>query len=124
MPEVPSVTLHAYNQLVYGYFGELGSPRFGVRFFQTALHVSEINKLTLVAEIPDSEQWPVRELFQRDVDAERVSDGLIPYFKKAEKIKFFNPLTIALLPIDPTGRILHSVAETSSDDHEYIRGAI
>ena len=121
---LPSIVQEPYNHHLYGHYGELGKSHFGVRFLQTALHISEINKLTLVSEIADSEQWPVRELFQRDVDEERVRTMLMPYFKKPTKIKFFNPLTIVVLPIDRSGRVLQAVSETRSEDTEYAEGTL
>ena len=63
---IPPITHETYNQSLYGFYGELGKSHFGVRFIQTALHVSDLDKITLVSEIPDSEKWPIRELFQRD----------------------------------------------------------
>ena len=116
----PAIAQDTYNETIYGYYGTLGKSHYGVRFIQTALAVTEIEKLTLVSEIPDSEKWPVRELFQRDIDSERVEDEIIPYLKKATKIKFFNPLTIVLLPSDQHQHVLRGVQETQSKNTEYL----
>jgi hypothetical protein len=117
---VPHISEDTYNQSLYGYFGELGKSHFGVRYLQTALNVGDIDKISLVSEIPDSEKWKIRELFQRDIQSRRVDTEIIPYFKKATKIKFFNPLTIALLPVGETQTILHGVQEETSKDKKYM----
>ena len=110
-----------YDRALHGYFGELGKTHYGVRFLQTALRITELEKLTLVADIPGSEAWPVRELFQRDIDTERVIDNIVPYFTKETKIKFFNPLSIVLLPMDKKQLILDSVVEKVAQNTEMIK---
>ena len=111
MPQLPKMSAKKYNEEMSGIAGEIGSGRYGVRYLQTAISISEIDRLTLVAELPDSERWHVRQLFQRDIDMERVQGEIMPYFKNPEKIKFFNPLTIVLMPMDGDGRVLQGVKE-------------
>ncbi len=95
-----------YDARLNGVWGVLGPTQgLGVTYLQTAVSVDQLSWLSLVKDIPGSEQWPVRELFQRDIDEARVGTGLIPYFKDRERAKFFNPLTIAVLPMR-SGRIL------------------
>ena len=59
----------------------------------------QLEWVSLISEIRGSERWPVRDLFQRDVDNERITESLLPYLRDPQKIKFFNPLTLTLLPI-------------------------
>ena len=90
-----------YGQRVVGFFGEFGGGgNAQCSFLQTGMSVDELKKIDLVSEIRGSEKWPVRTLFQREVDEERVGSGIIPYFKSGDKVKFFNPLTLTLLPKD------------------------
>src|SRR5690348_16317481 len=111
MSKLPAVPKRQYNEEMYGIAGEIGNGRYGVRYLQTAIPIKEIERLTLVAELPDSERWHVRQLFQRDIDMKRVQERIMPYFKDPKKIKFFNPLTIVLMPMDTQGRVLDGVKE-------------
>ncbi len=88
-----------YNQLFHGVFGEFGQGGGAQIFFiQTAISSQDLKKISLVGEIEGSEKWEVRDLFQRDVNIERVSGGLVPYLLDTAAIKFFNPLTLTFIP--------------------------
>ena len=90
-----------YDKEKSGIYGELGhGDGAQVRFIQTAFGTNELSNITLISNIPGSEKWPVRDLFQRDVDKDRVKSSIIPYFQDTNKVKFFNPLTFILLPMD------------------------
>ena len=90
-----------YNQSLCGHFGEFGSGNnIQIYYLQTALTPDKLDKISLISDIQGSECWPVRNLFQREVDTKRVSTSLLPYLQSADKVKFFNPLTLTLLPID------------------------
>ena len=112
--QIPKIRKPGYNEEMAGIAGEIGSGRYGVRYIQTAIPIKEIERLTLVAELPASEKWHVRQLFQRDIDMERVQEEIMPYFKHPQKIKFFNPLTIVLMPMDKEGRVLQGVNEVET----------
>lgn len=71
-----------------------------VRFLQAAIRPSALHSIKLVQEIPGSDRWPVRDLFQREVDTDRVSKYILPWLENAEKVKFFSPLTLTLIPLD------------------------
>jgi hypothetical protein len=89
-----------FNQRKSGYFGELGTGgNARIKFIQTALSYDELDKITLIQNIPGSERWDVRDLFQRDVDVDRVTKHILPYLKDKQRVKFFNPLTLVLLPL-------------------------
>ena len=45
----------------------------------------------------------------------------MPYFYNPTKIKFFNPLTIVLLPVDHRGQVLSSVHESQRNDDTYMK---
>jgi hypothetical protein len=89
----------AYNQSFSGVFGEFGQGGGAQIFFvQTAISPRDLDKIQLVGDIEGSEKWEVRDLFQRDVDIERVSGSLVPYLLDENSIKFFNPLTLTFIP--------------------------
>jgi hypothetical protein len=102
MPGPPPKKSHKYNQKISGFFGKFGTgANAQIYFVQAGLKPIDLHKTTLIGDIPGSECWPVRDLFQRDVDKYRVTNSIIPYFKDTDKVKFFNPLTLTLLPVDP-----------------------
>ena len=90
-----------YSHRLPGVYGEFGAGA-GVHAFylQSALTPAQLGWVSLISDIRGSERWPVRDLFQRDVDNERVTESLLPYLQDGEKIKFFNPLTLTLLPME------------------------
>ena len=96
----PPRVKEAYNQRLSGVYGQFGSGA-GVHAFylQSALSPVQLDWVSLISDIPGSECWPVRELFQRDVDNKRITDFLLPYLQNPGRIKFFNPLTLTLLPV-------------------------
>ena len=103
-PIVPTVL---YNQSLSGVYGEFGSGNNLKAFYlQTAISPSYLDKISLVSDVPGSEKWQVRDLFQREVDDERVTNSLLPYLQLDDKIKFFNPLTLTVLPMDERGTVL------------------
>jgi len=89
-----------FDRELAGVFGEFGSGGNATAFYlQTALAPEQLSWTSLISDIRGSELWPVRDLFQRDVDNERITTSLLPYLQSADKIKFFNPLTLTLLPM-------------------------
>ena len=67
-------------------------------FNRRCLHPSWIGSRSLaIFEDPSAGRFAI--YFQRDVDNDRITDSLLPYLQDTEKIKFFNPLTLTLLPM-------------------------
>ena len=96
-PQAPSVD--QYQRKYYGFFGKLGEYQTEVKYLQTSLNIKQLNHIRLVDSIPGSNEWSVRELFQRGVDQKRVDNEINEYFKSKTQQKFFNPLTIVMLPM-------------------------
>src|SRR5215510_13559514 len=97
---LPPVTQLTYNKTKLGYFGELGNgAHASIRFLQSAVTKDELDNITLIENIPGSERWSIQDLFQRDVDMARVEISILPYLTDQSKVKFFNPLTLVLLPM-------------------------
>ncbi|MCY4482209.1 MAG: hypothetical protein OXC12_04970 [Spirochaetaceae bacterium] len=109
MAITPPIVRKDYNHQIQGVYGEFGAGS-GLRAFylQSTFTPSELRRISLISDISGSERWPVRDLFQRDVDNERVSEGLVPYLQDESKIKFFNPLTLTTLPMAPDGNSVRS----------------
>ena len=88
-----------YGKSKWGIYGQLGEgANVQIRFVQTVIHSNDLDNLKLISHIPESEKWDVRDLFQRDVDGDRVENDILPYFHDNDSVKFFNPLTLVLLP--------------------------
>lgn len=97
----PPLVRKRYNQSLPGFYGEFGTGGNAQIFFlQAGIKPTDLDKTTLISNIPGSECWSVRNLFQREVDIRRVTSQILPYFKNPDKVKFFNPLTLTLLPMD------------------------
>lgn len=122
MADLPPIKKLIFNQQLNGVFGEFGSGAGLQAFYlQSAITPAELDRISLISEIPGSEKWPIRNLFQREVDQNRVRYGLLHYLRDATKIRFFNPLTLTLLPMDTDGRsIINSmprvVEKTTKED--------
>jgi len=98
----PPTTQNTYNETKEGYYGEFGSgDNVKIKFLQTAMSPDELKMVTLIQSIRGSEKWPVRDLFQRDVDKARVTNDILPYMQDTGRVKFFNPLTLVLMPVVP-----------------------
>jgi len=96
---IPPVTKPEYNQKKCGVVGELGSGAgLVVKYIETSLQRDDLERISLVEKIPDSYKWNVSDLLQRQIDAIRVEKQIIPYLKDPNKVKFFNPLTLVVLP--------------------------
>jgi hypothetical protein len=127
------MTLPPVNELKYdkeklGYFGELGNGAHAqIRFLQSAVTKDELDNITLIENIPGSDRWEIRDLFQRDVDMVRVEESILPYLKDATNVKFFNPLTLVLLPIDSAKNTVDADVpyvkpeQVSRGEHQYLK---
>lgn len=119
----PPIKKRIYNQQISGFFGTFGTgAECQIFFLQAGLRPTELDRLTLISDIPGAETWSVRDLFQREVDAERVTNSLIPYLQDQAKVKFFNPLTLTLLPFDPLSNELLPNLHELSKGQELIDG--
>ena len=104
MPDLPQAPQIIYNHAKMGMYGELGEgANARIRFLQTVITRDDLDKITLISNIPGSETWDVRDLFQRDVDEERVSNQILPYLRNKHLVKYFNPVTLILLPLAANG---------------------
>jgi hypothetical protein len=116
-----SAARHNYNRPLYGNAGEFTLSRnVTVPYFTTIIDikraVSELKTHEQVA--PSLEQiYNLKELFQRQIDHKRVERDLVDGFlKNPQKIKFFNSLTIALLPKSDDGHIMPKFDDYEGND--------
>ncbi|MCY4255147.1 MAG: hypothetical protein OXE51_03355 [Gammaproteobacteria bacterium] len=120
MPTPPRRRKHDYNHKLEGVYGEFGADA-GVQAFyvQAVLAPAQLRLISLISDIQGSERWSVRDLFQRDVDNSRVTQALLPYLQDSSKIKFFNPLTLTVLPMDANGTsVLQSMPKVIESVYE------
>ena len=117
--KAPPLRKRAYSQSLDGVYGEFGSgANTKIMFIQTAIRPTDLGKTTLISDIPGSEAWPVPNLFQREVDQRRVSKSLLPYLQDQRRVKFFNPLTLTVLPFDPEKREVLTAMPTITESDE------
>lgn len=112
----------AYTHQLDGHFGRFGMAA-GVQPFYllSAMRPVQLTeRVSLISEIPGSERWPIRELFQRDVDSDRVSTALLPYLRNTGNVKFFSPLVLTLLPVSADSKqvqqLMPRLKRTDSDE--------
>lgn len=121
---LPKTDENEYNKWKTGFYGELGEGgNAKIRYLESVITKEDLDSITLISNIPGSETWDVRDLFQRDVDSERVEKQILPYFKDETKVKYFNPLTLILLPVDDSGssiiKDLEFIEGKSSSDSKF-----
>lgn len=114
-----SSSLEAFNRPVYGLHGCYTlSQGAKIPYFATLMPIDRvINELKIAEDISASldTKWTLTELFQREVDRERVEKDIVKGFlKDPNKLKFWNALTVVLLPRTKEGRMLDSFGSTGN----------
>ena len=99
-----------YNRPLYGNKGEFTLARnITVPYFSTVMSIPRaVGELKTHEQVAPSldQKFNLRELYQREIDQERVQKELIDgYLRDPKKLKFFNSLTIVLLPKTEQGHI-------------------
>ena len=112
-----------YNMPIYGIKGSFAlSPNVSVPYFSALLDLKRVTTELKTHEetAPSMDNvFMLAELFQREINETRVQHEIVDGFLRApDKIKFFNSLTIVLLPKDDTGKILENFV---SHDNESLR---
>ena len=86
-----------------------------IPYFQSVMNLREVaSELQLVEDLPSDlrDRWRLEELFQREIDWDRVKQEILKgYLERPEKLQFFNSLTVALLPTDTNRNLEHSYGE-------------
>jgi hypothetical protein len=90
-----------------------------VPFYSVTMRVEDaVAHVRLPSEFPVSPERPVDlgELFQRELDVKRVKDGLLPYLRGSSDLRFFNSITVALLPLEQVGTHMDVADSYAADD--------
>ncbi|MGD2180174.1 DNA sulfur modification protein DndB [Lusitaniella coriacea] len=92
-----------YNKPLYGLTGAYTlADGVSLPYFVTLMPINRaIDELKVVENVAASleAQWSLKELFQREIDEERVRQDIIKgYLLDPKKLKFFNAITIVLMP--------------------------
>jgi len=99
---VEDIRATAHFDFLYGRFS---LSKWKIPYFVTTVALEDAaDDLHLTTEIPGAENvhWSLDELYQRDIDWNRVEQRITPYLRDIENPQFFNSVTIALLPLDST----------------------
>jgi DGQHR domain-containing protein len=97
---------HEYTSPQIYLRGQFSLWEYCIPYFSTVLPWRFAQKhLSLLQDLPGTEltDWSLAELFQRDIDWERIEHGLVKYLRNETHPQFFNSLTVALLPKDARG---------------------
>ena len=92
-----------FNRPLYGLKGQYTlAEGISLPYFLCAMPIERaINELKIAEQVPPSleAKWSLKELFQREIDEDRVVDDIIKsYLLEPKKLKFFNAITIVLMP--------------------------
>lgn len=96
------------DQLIY-LKGRYNIGEAALPYFSVSVTVDDaVSMLKLARDIVFEPKEPIRltELFQRDINFERVEDEIVPYLERPQHLKFFNSLTVVLLPVDPQKKVV------------------
>lgn len=99
--------------------GSFNLSRTPIPYYQTLFSLEEVSKeLELIENLPSDlrSKWRLEELFQREIDWVRVEKEIVNgYLRRLEKLKFFNSLTVALLPVDSKKKLAKSYGDTPKE---------
>jgi cation transport regulator ChaB len=105
-----------YTELRPMLWGTFNLSQTSIPYFQAVISLEEATKeLKLVENLPSDlrSKWKLEELFQREIDWERVRHDIVDgYLRRPEKLKFFNSLTVALLPVDERKMLANDYGDT------------
>jgi len=116
----PPTNNQSLSQSKLGFYGRFGSGgNVDVSYIQSVMNFEFLNNITLIEDIKGSDKWDVRDLFQRNVDRNRVVDDIVPFLKEPNSIKFFAPLALVLLPMtgsEVNSDLIEIIDEDVEDD--------
>jgi hypothetical protein len=120
LPQRPDTNLE-YNIPLYGIRGEFSlTPNVTVPYFATLMDLKRLTReLKTHEEVNPSLEtiYSLVELFQRNIDEKRVRREIVDgYLKLPSKLKFFNSLTVALLPKNDKGEIEQTFTDYENND--------
>ena len=108
--DIPSTP---HFDFVYGKY-DLGN--WTIPYFSTVMNLLDVaNSLKLACDFPGQqlEELSIEELYQRDIDWSRVENKIVPYLKAEDIPKFFNSITVVLMPYDSGENSFANIDSTS-----------
>lgn len=110
-----------YNSPLYGIQGQFSlTPGVTVPFFTSLMPIDRVtSELKTHEEVAPSldNRYTLEELFQRQIDIDRVKSEIVDgYLKAHNKLKFFNSITVALFPKDKSGKIASAFTDYSNNN--------
>lgn len=120
LPQRPDTNLE-YNIPLYGIRGEFSlTPNVTVPYFMALMDLKRLTReLKTHEEVNPSLDtiYSLVELFQRKIDEKRVRREIVDgYLKLPSKLKFFNSLTVVLLPKNEKGEIEQTFTDYENND--------
>lgn len=110
-PNLPAKTKDEYTNPLFYLKGSFDLGASKLPYFTTTLTTEKARELIRFPyQVNVRNPTNIEELFQRDLDANRVETQIVPYLKR-QGVKFFNALTVALLPLDAEHCVLDSFPE-------------
>jgi len=89
------------SKLYFTYPGGFGPPSEFLTTFFCAKKIADLkDDLITFESLVDQKDWPVSKILQREIDKKRVKEIINKYILAKDKLKYFPPLTVALLPRD------------------------
>jgi hypothetical protein len=105
-----------YTELRPMLWGSFNLSHTSIPYYQAVMSLEEVSKeLNLVENLPSDlrSKWKLEELFQREISWERVRHDIVDgYLRRPEKLKFFNSLTVALLPLSEKRMLASAYGDT------------
>lgn len=96
-----------------------------VTYLQTVFCLGDLEQITLAEELPGSDNWPIRDLFQRDIDHHRVQNQILPWLRDGQRIKFLPPIVLALIPrSSESDRVLQDIPRCETGAQTSVPGKI
>jgi hypothetical protein len=107
-----------FNKPLYGFNGEYTlSENVSLPYFVSLIEINRaIDELKVAEQVPAEldTQWSIKELFQRSIDEKRVHSDIVKgYLLDPNKLKFFNAITIILMPKGDDGKVKDKFDESS-----------
>lgn len=110
-----------FNKPLYGLTGIYTlSEGIALTYFLSLMEINRaIDELKIAEQIPASldTKCSLKELFQREIDEKRVEDEIVKgYLLDPKKLKFFNAITIVLMPKGADGKIQNNFDDSTNID--------
>jgi hypothetical protein len=109
-----------FNKPLYGLKGQYTlAEGISLPYFLCTMPIERaIDELKIAEQVPASleAKWSLKELFQREIDEDRILQDIIKsYLLDSKKLKFFNAITIVLMPKGEDEKIQDKFPDSETD---------